>query len=48
MAVPKWVCLDCGKEFDPMDGKGKFSFNCPSCGSPKTVVKKLAEAKKGT
>jgi DNA-directed RNA polymerase subunit RPC12/RpoP len=38
MAIPNWICLDCKNEFRPVNEKGEFSFNCPNCSSPKTIV----------
>ena len=38
MGVPNWVCLECKREFNPIKDNGDFTFNCPKCGSPKTVA----------
>lgn len=37
MYIPYWKCLKCGKKFKPINGKNKFDFNCPFCGSTRTV-----------
>ena len=42
MATPSWVCLECGKEFIPVINESDISFNCPACGSPKTIAKRLS------
>ena len=38
MCVPTWVCLDCKKEFNPINKNGDFTFNCPVCGSSNTIA----------
>ena len=36
MLIPFWICLDCNKRFRPVANSMR-SFDCPDCGSPKTV-----------
>ena len=43
LAIPSWICLDCKKVFIPVIDENDVSFNCPSCGSPKTIAKRLSE-----
>lgn len=42
MGIPSWVCLECGKEFIPVINGSDISFNCPACGSTKTIAKRLS------
>ena len=42
LAIPSWICLDCKKVFIPIIKESNVSFNCPSCGSPKTIAKRLS------
>ena len=42
MVIPDWICLDCRKEFIPVINESDISFNCPACGSPKTIAKRLS------
>ena len=48
MVLPNWICLKCRKEFKPINTEGDFSFNCPVCGSPKTVANRKQEKKMET
>jgi DNA-directed RNA polymerase subunit RPC12/RpoP len=43
MVLPYWLCLECSKEFKPITGEGNFSFNCPACGSHKTIANRKQE-----
>ncbi|MHA2394504.1 MAG: hypothetical protein ACXAEX_21435 [Promethearchaeota archaeon] len=37
MSIPKWMCINCEKEFIPMSHENDFSFNCPFCASTNTI-----------
>ena len=45
MVLPSWLCLECRKEFKPINGEGDFSFNCPVCSSQRTVANRKQEKK---
>jgi DNA-directed RNA polymerase subunit RPC12/RpoP len=43
VVLPNWLCLECRKEFKPINSEGDFSFNCPVCGSQRTISNRKQE-----